>query len=231
MSPLSRWRLLPITIAAMGLLAAVKLERLAGVLLSSAPPAAGAAMAQPRPAGSGPAAPGPAASGASAAGSATPLPPAAAPPGPAPRGELPAPALAAAAEAESALFEALRQRRQELDRRAEDLAQRELLIAAAEQRLQQRIAELAALQARLEAEARAREAREEAGIRQLVRVYEAMRPRDAAAILDELEMPVLLQVIDRMREAKAAPILAAMRPDRARAVTSELSRLRSRPAD
>lgn len=64
-----------------------------------------------------------------------------------------------------------------------------------------------------------------------MRVYEAMRPRDAAAILDELEMPVLLQVIDRMREAKAAPILAAMRPDRARAVTSELSRLRSRPAD
>jgi flagellar motility protein MotE (MotC chaperone) len=74
-----------------------------------------------------------------------------------------------------------------------------------------------------------RDEREEARIRQLVRVYEAMRPRDAAAILDDLDMPILLQVIERMREAKASPVLAAMRPERARAATAELSRHRSRP--
>ncbi len=135
------------------------------------------------------------------------------------------------AEAERALLESLRARRQDIDRRAEELAQRELLIQAAERRVQQRVDEMRALQTRLEAETRARDQREEAGIRQLVRVYEAMRPRDAAAILDELEMPVLLQVIDRMRDAKAAPVLAAMRPDRARAVTAELSRLRGRQPD
>ena len=119
----------------------------------------------------------------------------------------------------------------ELDRRAEELNQRELLIQASEQRVTARLEEMRALQTRLEGELRARDEREEAGIRQLVRVYESMRPRDAATILDDLEMPVLLQVIDRMREAKAAPVLAAMRPDRARAVTTELSRLRSRAPD
>jgi flagellar motility protein MotE (MotC chaperone) len=93
----------------------------------------------------------------------------------------------------------------------------------------ERVNELRALQSGLEGEVRVRDEREEARIRQLVRVYEAMRPRDAAAILDDLEMPILLQVIERMREAKASPVLAAMRPERARAATAELSRLRGRP--
>ena len=48
-----------------------------------------------------------------------------------------------------------------------------------------------------------------------------MKPRDAAAIFNDLDMPVLLQVLDRMKEAKAAPILAAMQPDRAREATTE----------
>jgi len=106
-----------------------------------------------------------------------------------------------------------------------------LLLSAAEHRITQRLEELRALQTRLEGEVRGRDEREEAGIRQLVRVYEVMRPRDAAAILDELEMPILLQVLDRMREAKAAPVLAAMRPERARAATAELSRLRTRSSN
>ena len=50
----------------------------------------------------------------------------------------------------------------------------------------------------------------------MVKLYEGMRPRDAATIFDDLEMPVLVQLVDRMREAKAAPVIGAMRPDRAR---------------
>jgi flagellar motility protein MotE (MotC chaperone) len=64
-----------------------------------------------------------------------------------------------------------------------------------------------------------------------VKLYEGMRPRDAAAIFDDLDMPVLVQLIDRMREAKAAPVLGAMRPERARLLTAELARHRARPAD
>jgi flagellar motility protein MotE (MotC chaperone) len=74
---------------------------------------------------------------------------------------------------------------------------------------------------------RERSQREETGLRGLVRLYEGMRPRDAAAIFDELEMPVLLPIVDRMREARAAPVMAAMRPERARALTAELAKLRA----
>jgi flagellar motility protein MotE (MotC chaperone) len=154
----------------------------------------------------------------------------AAPSTPAPSPAIPTPATtppAPEAAAERAVLEALRARRAELEAREGAAAARELVLAAAERRLIQRVEELAAMQARLEALERERAAREESGLRGLVRLYEGMRPRDAAVIFDELEMPVLLRIVDRMREAKAAPVLGAMRPDRARAVTAELARLRA----
>ena len=136
---------------------------------------------------------------------------------------------AADAAAERAILETLRARRGEIEAREGALAQREMLIAAAERRLAGRLDELSSLQQRLEAEARTRDERTEQGWRQMVRLYEGMRPRDAAGIFDDLDMAVLLQVVDRMREAKAGPVLAAMRPERARLVTTELARHRARP--
>jgi len=212
-------RLLPLALAAMALLVVVKLERMVGgdgapaQALAQAPAPAPASAQAPAPAPASAPAPAPAPAQASAPS------PAASPP-PTPE-----------ALAERAVLESLRARRLEIDRRAEEVAARELLLSAAEHRITQRLEELRALQTRLEGEVRGRDEREEAGIRQLVRVYEVMRPRDAAAILDELEMPILLQVLDRMREAKAAPVLAAMRPERARAATAELSRLRTRSSN
>lgn len=147
----------------------------------------------------------------------------------------PAPATAAVAPAlpapqdgtEQELLQALRTRRAEVEAREQAIAAREMVLAAAERRLSQRVEELAALQQRLETLERERAAREEAGLRSLVRVYEGMRPRDAAAILDDLELPVLVQIMDRMRAVKAAPVLGAMRPERARLLTAELARLRA----
>lgn len=135
------------------------------------------------------------------------------------------------AVAERAVLEALRARRAEIEAREAALAQREMLVAAVERRLTGRLEELAALQHRLETEARSRDERTEQGWRQMVRLYEGMRPRDAAGIFDDLDMPVLIQLVDRMRENKAAPVLAAMRPERARLVTTELARHRSRTND
>ena len=68
--------------------------------------------------------------------------------------------------------------------------------------------------------------RDEANWRGLVKLYESMKPRDAAAIFNDLDMPVLLQVVDRMKEIKAAPVLAAMQPDRAQQLTAELAQMR-----
>lgn len=202
-------RLLPLTLAGAAMLVLVKAERLVAPFWAASPeaprdaaaprPAPMAALAQPAPAQPTPA----------SAALAAP-----APPGP-------------EAAAERALLESLRARRAEIDARQAAATQREQLVTAAERRLAQRVEELAALQTRLETLERERAQREEAGLRGIVRLYEGMRPRDAATIFDDLDMPVLVPIVDRMREARAAPVMAAMRPERARALTAELTKLRA----
>ena len=122
----------------------------------------------------------------------------------------------------------LRQRRQELDAREATVAARESMLAAAEQKLSARVEELQALQKKLETLEAARQQREDVSWQGLVKLYESMKPRDAATIFNDLDMPVLLQVVDRMKEAKAAPVLAAMQPDKARELTAKLADMRTR---
>jgi flagellar motility protein MotE (MotC chaperone) len=129
-------------------------------------------------------------------------------------------------ESERVLLQDLRQRRKELDARAEAVAARESLMAATEQKLTARVGELQTLQKKLEGLDAAQKQKEEAGWQGLVKLYEAMKPRDAATIFNDLQMPVLLQVVDRMKDVKAAAILAAMSPDKARDLTGELAQMR-----
>lgn len=202
-----RIRLLPLAITAIAVLSAAKLHGLA-TRLPDAPPRlelVAAAQAGPAPA----------------------VPQAA----PAPTAIVPPPQPSSEQRAEQAVLEGLRARRLELDAREQAMAARDVLLAATERRLTQRIEALSVLQQRLEAADRLRGEREDTGWKQMVKLYEGMRPRDAATIFDELDMPVLIQVVDRMREAKAAPVFAAMRPERARLLTTELARHRARPTE
>jgi len=130
-------------------------------------------------------------------------------------------------DSEKALLQELRQRRKELDARAAAVSTRESVLAAAEQKLGARVGELQSLQKRLEVLDAAQKQKEDAGWQGMVKLYEAMKPKDAATIFNELSMPVLLQVLDRMKDAKAAAIMAAMTPDKARDVTAELAQLRT----
>lgn len=210
-------RLLPLAIVAMGGLFLVKSENVIRPLLRGEP------------------APAPALAPARAADIAPPLaiaPEPTRPPGGFQRiGERPDGGLADApnpiSQAERALLEQLRARRTELEAREQSIASRELVLTAAERRLGQRIEELTQLQQRLESMERTRGEREEAGWRGLVRTYENMRPREAAAIFEELELPVVIQILDRMGERKMAPVIGAMRPEKARVLTAELARHRA----
>jgi flagellar motility protein MotE (MotC chaperone) len=207
-----RPRLLPLAILAMAALFVVKAAGLLGGVAAPGAVLAPALAADP-PA---PAVPPP------VRADRPPAPPAATPPAPAP------PAPAPAEQAERALLEQLRGRRAEIDARERAVAAQEVVLQATERRIARRVEELTALQRRLEALEQGRAEREEAGWRGLVRTYEAMRPRDAAAIFNDLEMPVLVEILDRMGERKAAPVIGAMRPAQARLVTTELARHRAR---
>ena len=137
-----------------------------------------------------------------------------------------------ASSPELALLQDLRNRRGELDSRAEALAAREQLLAAAEQRIADRVGELTALQNRLEALDKIRRDRDESSKQNLVKIYEKMRPRDAATIFNDLDETILTEVLDRMKQNRAAAVLGLMLPERARVATAHLAEWRRRkPSD
>ncbi len=139
----------------------------------------------------------------------------------------PAPAEPPMTQAERTILLELRQRRQELDSRTAALAEREAVMTAAQEKLAARVEELRDLQQRLESMDTGRRKQEDTSWQGLVKLYETMKPREAATIFNDLAMPVLVPVMDRMKDAKAAAILAAMDPDKARQVTQALAKLRS----
>lgn len=130
---------------------------------------------------------------------------------------------------EADVMDSLSRRREQLDERSRQLDMREKVIAAAEKRVEQRIAELKEIEGRIETMFGQRDEKVEKQLVDLVKMYETMKPANAAAIFDTLEQDVLIDVIRRMKPAKASPILAAMKPDRAREITVELARIDALP--
>ncbi|MGH7067555.1 MAG: MotE family protein [Acetobacteraceae bacterium] len=133
------------------------------------------------------------------------------------------PPASAESPAERQLLADLHRRSATLQQRAAALEVRESVLQAAEKQLAARVAELTSLQSKLAAEHTAREQQDAAKWQALVQLYQNMQPRSAAAIFDGLSMPVLIGVMSRMNERKAAPILAAMQPDKARELTARLA--------
>lgn len=113
-------------------------------------------------------------------------------------------------------------RRAEIERRTKEMEQREALLAAAEKRIEQKVAEMEKTKADIQKLMAQGDEKQSAQLESLVKIYETMKPKEAARIFEELDMPVLLGVIQKMKEQKTAPILAAMDPVKAKEVTSAL---------
>ncbi len=124
------------------------------------------------------------------------------------------------------LLGTLTEKRHELDMREQALGQREALLNAAEDRINRKVEELSGMRSDLEKLLDLQKSKDEAQLASLVKIYENMKPKDAAAIFDNLELPVLVDVTGRMKEAKLAPVLAAMTPERARLLTVKLAERR-----
>ena len=129
-------------------------------------------------------------------------------------------------DSEKTLLLDLRKRREQLDARARSLDERNSVIEASEAALQAKVDRLTSLQEKIDRLDSARKTRRDANWSGLVKIYESMKPRDAATIFDVLDMHILLEVVDRMNERKAAAILAAMQPERARMATQMLAQMR-----
>lgn len=132
-------------------------------------------------------------------------------------------------QAEIDLLQQLAERRERIENREQELDRRNAMLKAAETRIDQKIGELKTLQATIEGLIKKYDEQQEKKVAGLVKIYENMKPKQAAKIFEELEMDVLLMVAERINSRKLAPIMAAMNAEKAREVTVELSRLRELP--
>jgi flagellar motility protein MotE (MotC chaperone) len=219
-------RLLPAVIAVGGILFALKAGGLALTASAAPSPAAPAAappakssaaqVASPR-AGSDPLA---------AINAALPMPakPVARSDGSKPPDELNADlAASGVSSAEMDVLTSLADRREVLETRQRELDLRTNIIAATEKRVDDKITQLKSLQARIEALLGQRDAKETEQLDSLVKVYTAMKPKDAARIFSALDDSVRIGVAGRMKPDIMAGILAALPAEVAQKLTFELA--------
>ena len=121
------------------------------------------------------------------------------------------------------LLRALAARRKTLDERAQEINDREVLLQAAQRRIEEKVDGLEALKKSIEALLQQQQAETDTQYDSLVKIYENMKPKNAARIFEEMEMAVLIPVVQRMKERKVSPILAKMDPVKANAITVELA--------
>lgn len=127
------------------------------------------------------------------------------------------------------LFRDLAERRRELEKKERQLAVKEALLDAAEKELNQKIRELSAIRDEMKIMMDRQSEQADERIQTLVKVYEAMKPQDAARIFNTLDLDVLVDVLGRMSERKLSPILAQMDAERARTVTMLLAQSNGLP--
>lgn len=127
------------------------------------------------------------------------------------------------------LFEDLSARRKALEQKERELSVREALLKAAEQEIDQKYRELVSLRSEIQDLLVVQSDEEQQRVASLVKIYEGMKPKDAARIFNTLDMDVMLNVVSQMSERKSAPIIASMEPDRARALTMMLMEQKSLP--
>jgi flagellar motility protein MotE (MotC chaperone) len=122
-------------------------------------------------------------------------------------------------DSQTALYKDLAARRDALEKREKEMAAREALLKAGEREMDQKMRQLTDIRNEIQGLLQKQGDEEKARIASLVKIYEGMKPTEAARILDTLDINILLNVLSSMNERKSSPIMAAMTPERARAVT------------
>jgi flagellar motility protein MotE (MotC chaperone) len=125
--------------------------------------------------------------------------------------------------AEMDVLTSLADRRDVLEQRQRELDLRANIIAATEKRVDGKIGELKALQAKIEALLGQRDAKELEQLDGLVKVYTAMKPKDAARIFASLDDTVRLGVAGRMKPDVVAGIMSALPAEVAQKLSLELA--------
>ncbi|MBF0634302.1 MAG: hypothetical protein HQK85_06585 [Nitrospinae bacterium] len=111
------------------------------------------------------------------------------------------------------LMREVEKRQKALDRKDEELKQKEERIAAMQADLDKQLNELKVTQSRIEDLVKQRSDLDDAAVAKLAKTYSSMPPESAAALIRQMDPGIAIRVISGMKEGKAARIIAALPPD------------------
>ena len=125
--------------------------------------------------------------------------------------------------AELQVLQNLGARRGELDQREEGMSTQLALLAAAEAKLDAKIKVMTSLKGDVQTLLTQADGREAAEVDRLVKVYEGMKPKDAAARMAILDDAVRLPIAAKMKERSLSAIVGQMPPNEAKKLTESLA--------
>jgi len=126
-------------------------------------------------------------------------------------------------DAEMELITQLRKRRETLERREQQLDLQEQLLAGTEKRINDKIEQLQVLEVRIKEHLRLFEDAEEKQLDSIVKVYETMKPKEAAPRFEALGLQTQIDLVTRMKSSKVAALMEKMSPRAASILTTELA--------
>lgn len=122
------------------------------------------------------------------------------------------------------LLKDLSKRREELERYNSQLSLKESLLKATEETLDKKLEDLKALEEKINKLLAQLDEKSSLRVKSLAKIYENMKPQEAAKIFEELEMSLLLEIMRNMKEQKVAPIIAQMNPSKAKELSFEFAK-------
>jgi flagellar motility protein MotE (MotC chaperone) len=117
------------------------------------------------------------------------------------------------------ILQTLRNRHEKLNELEKDIAIKEEVLRNIEDNLYKKLEQIEKLSSQMGDETSGSMSQ---SYSKLVKIYEGMKPKEAAKIFDTLQTQVLLGVAQQMKENKLAAIVAEMKPDKARDLTMGL---------
>ena len=97
------------------------------------------------------------------------------------------------------------------------------MLGEAERKLETGLGDLKQAEDKVDTSGKAKAEAEKAGLKNLVTMYETMKPKEAARVFDRLGQDVLVSLVLAMNPRKMAEVLAVMQPDAAEKLTVALA--------
>jgi flagellar motility protein MotE (MotC chaperone) len=126
------------------------------------------------------------------------------------------------------LLRSLQERQDRLDallERGKELDEREESLQLLQNRIEEKLSTLQILRKEISELLKEKDSFEEQRYEHLVKVYEGMKPEDAAILVEKLHEDTAIQLLSRMKSKKAGQVLGAIKPEKAARLSEFLATL------